>query len=138
MGTIQSRGKQEQTKFLRLKVRFNMHLNPCKVMSNLLTIISILPYLVFADSNGMDMSMDGAMEMMTGNMLNYLHFTPGDNMWFLGWVPASAGAMVGTCIGLCLLGIVERLIAGVRGVSERHWEKRWVPRISVFDEGADR
>lgn len=97
-----------------------------RVMYNLLTIISILPWLlsVSADSNGMDMSMDGAMAMSTGNMFNYLHFTPGDNLWFLGWVPASAGAMVGTCIALCLLGIVERLIAGVRGVSERHWEKR--------------
>ena len=83
------------------------------------------------------MSTDGAMAMATGHMLNYLHFTPGDNLWFLGWVPVSARAMVGTCIGLCLLGIMERLIAGVRGVSERYWEKRWVAIIQVCD-GADR
>lgn len=29
--------------------------------------------------NGMDMSMDGSMNLAVGNMLTYLHFTPGDN-----------------------------------------------------------
>ena len=29
--------------------------------------------------NGMDMSMDGSMNLAVGNMLAYLHFTPGDN-----------------------------------------------------------
>lgn len=29
--------------------------------------------------NGMDMSMDGGMSLAVGNMLSYLHFTPGDN-----------------------------------------------------------
>jgi hypothetical protein len=32
-----------------------------------------------ADTNGMDMSTDGSMALAVGNMLTYLHFTPGDN-----------------------------------------------------------
>lgn len=82
--------------------------------------------LVLADSNGMDMSMDGAMDLSSGNMLSYLHFTPGDTLWFLGWVPSSKGAMVGVCIGLFLLALVERWLAAVRGVMEVHWAVRYV------------
>ncbi|OBZ74630.1 Ferric reductase transmembrane component 3 [Grifola frondosa] len=77
-----------------------------------------------AHDNGMDMTMDGAMSLAEGQMLPYLHFTPGDNLWFLGWVPASTGAMVGTCIGLFLLALVERWVATCRAVMEVHWRKR--------------
>ncbi|KAG1738010.1 CTR copper uptake transporter [Suillus lakei] len=90
--------------------------------------------------NGMDMSMDDGMSLAVGNMLSYLHFTPGDNrglylirhirralltgwntVWFLGWVPKSSGAMVGTCIALFMLALIERWIAACRGVMEFHW-----------------
>ena len=81
--------------------------------------------LVAAHGNGMDMSMDGAMDLAVGQMLPYLHFTPGDMLWFLGWVPQSAGAMVGTCIGLFLLGVVERWIAACVAVMQAHWAKRY-------------
>ncbi|EIM84484.1 CTR copper uptake transporter [Stereum hirsutum FP-91666 SS1] len=96
--------------------------------SNLLCALSFVAMtsfkLVLADSNGMDMSMDGAMDLSSGNMLSYLHFTPGDTLWFLGWVPSSKGAMVGVCIGLFLLALVERWLAAVRGVMEVHWAVR--------------
>lgn len=82
--------------------------------------------LALAHDNGMDMSMDGSMALPMGQMLPYLHFTPGDMLWFLGWVPQSAGAMVGTCIGLFLLGIVERWIAACSAVMSAHWAHRWV------------
>ncbi|RPD53263.1 CTR copper uptake transporter [Lentinus tigrinus ALCF2SS1-7] len=77
-----------------------------------------------AHSNGMDMSMDGAMDLSAGEMLPWLHFTPGDILWFYGWVPSSTGAMVGTCIGLFLLGLVDRWIAACRAMMEAHWSKR--------------
>ncbi|OCH86241.1 CTR copper uptake transporter [Obba rivulosa] len=83
---------------------------------------SFLP-TVCAVSNGMDMSMDGSMSLAVGEMLPYLHFTPGDMLWFLGWVPESTGAMVGTCIGLFLLALVERWIAACGAVMEAHWRK---------------
>lgn len=89
----------------------------------LFATIILLP-LCRAASNGMDMSMDGAMELAVGQMLPYLHFTPGDNLWFLGWVPTSTGAMVGTCIGLFLLSVVDRWIGACRGVMEMHWHNR--------------
>ncbi|KAH7911480.1 CTR copper uptake transporter [Hygrophoropsis aurantiaca] len=76
-----------------------------------------------AQDNGMDMSMDGPMNLAMGNMLNYLHFTPGDNLWFLGWVPKSAGSMVGACIGIFLLALVERWIAACRAMMELHWSR---------------
>lgn len=82
--------------------------------------------LVLAHDNGMDMSMDGSMQLSAGQMLTYLHFTPGDNLWFLGWVPTKSGAMVGACIGLFLLGVLDRWIAACRAVMEMHWAKRCV------------
>ena len=59
-------------------------------------------------------------------MIPWLHFTPGDILWFYGWVPSSTGAMVGTCIGLFLLALVDRWIAACRAVMEVHWSKRYV------------
>ena len=87
--------------------------------------LSIIP-LVVAHDNGMDMSMDGAMQLTAGQMLTYLHFTIGDNLWFLGWVPTSVGGMVGACIGLFLLGVLDRWIAASRAVMAMHWTKRCV------------
>lgn len=83
----------------------------------------------------MDMSMDDAMNLASGNMLSYLHFTPGDILWFQGWVPASAGAMVGTCIGLFLLAMVERWIAAARAVMQGHWTQRYGVTAVVFTIG---
>ncbi|KAJ3849541.1 CTR copper uptake transporter [Lentinula lateritia] len=78
------------------------------------------------DSDGMIMSMDGAMDLVSGNMLTYLHFTiGGDILWFQGWVPQGPGAMFGACVGLFLLALVDRWIAACRAMMEVHWAKRW-------------
>ncbi|PFH46222.1 hypothetical protein AMATHDRAFT_115099, partial [Amanita thiersii Skay4041] len=72
--------------------------------------------------NGMDMSMDGAMELTPSNMVPYLHLTPfGDTLWFQGWVPTGAGAVIGACIALFLLGIFERWLAASRAMAESAW-----------------
>ncbi|KAJ3784717.1 CTR copper uptake transporter [Lentinula aff. detonsa] len=77
------------------------------------------------DSNGMIMSMDGSMDLASGNMLTYLHFTVGgDILWFQGWVPQGPGAMFGACVGLFLLALVDRWIAACRAMMEVHWAKR--------------
>lgn len=70
--------------------------------------------------------MDGAMSLASGSMIPYLHFTPGDILWFYGWVPSSKSAMVGTCIGLFLFALVDRWLAAARSVMEVHWSKRYV------------
>ena len=94
-------------------------------------MLTLLPFvlsaafsLAAAHSDGMVMSMDGAMSLTAPNMVPYLHFSPGDTIWFLGWVPMSAGAMVGACIGLFLLAVVERWLAAIRATSERNWRNR--------------
>lgn len=61
-----------------------------------------------------------------GNMTAYLHFTPGDMLWFMGWTPVSSGAMVGACIGLFLLAIIDRWVAACRSLMEAHWHRRFV------------
>jgi len=61
---------------------------------------------------------------MAGMMLPYLHFTPGDILWFAGWVPQSASSMVGTCIGMFLLGLVDRWVAVCASVISSHWDKQ--------------
>jgi hypothetical protein len=80
---------------------------------------------VLAHDNGMDMNMDQGMSMNVGNMIMYLHFKLGDNLWFPGWAPHTAGAMVGTCIGLFMLSITERWLATMLGVMEAHWRTRF-------------
>ncbi|THU95208.1 Ctr copper transporter [Dendrothele bispora CBS 962.96] len=72
----------------------------------------------------MDMSMDGDMTLASGMMRMYFHFTPGDLLWFQGWVPSSTGAMVGSCIGLFLLAIIDRWVAACRGCMEVFWARR--------------
>ena len=101
-----------------------MHSNALAPAILFATLGAVLVPGVAAHSNGMDMSMDGAMDLAAGNMLMWFHFTPGNVLWFYGWVPTSVGAMVGTCIGLFLLALVDRWIAACRGVMEAHWSKR--------------
>ena len=61
-----------------------------------------------------------------GNMIMYLHFTPGDNLWFYGWAPRTAGAMGGTCVALFLLALVERWLSALKACAEMHWHQRYV------------
>ena len=77
-------------------------------------------------ADGMIMSMDGAMDLASGNMLFYLHFTPGDTLWFQGWVPQSKGAMLGTCIGLFILALVDRWLASIRAMAYAVWRHQYV------------
>lgn len=50
-------------------------------------------------------------------------------MWFEGWVPETPGAMVGTCIGMFLLGFIDRWIAVCAAVMGKHWDKRYVDMV---------
>lgn len=79
-----------------------------------------------AHDNGMNMNMDQGMSMNMGNMIMYLHFKIGDNLWFYGWAPGTAGAMAGACIGLFMLAMAERWLVAMRGVMEKHWSMRFV------------
>jgi len=88
-----------------------------------LVALSVLP-LALCHDNGMDMTMDGPMDLSMGQMLMYLHFTSGDNVLFFGWVPKSAGSMVGTCIGLFLLAMLDRWLAACMAMMSAHWSKR--------------
>ncbi|KAF9256527.1 hypothetical protein L218DRAFT_881534 [Marasmius fiardii PR-910] len=104
---------------------------------------SFLSSLLFAalcsahDVNGMDMSMDMPMDLASGHMLMYFHFTPGDILWFEGWVPQSNGAMVGACIGLFLLALVDRWAAACRGIMEAHWRTRaQIAYVNMLNSGS--
>ncbi|KAF8529461.1 Ctr copper transporter [Gautieria morchelliformis] len=56
-----------------------------------------------------------------GMMKPWLHFTMGDNLYFAGWVPLSSGTVVGACIGLFMLAIVERWVAAMRSLMQAYW-----------------
>ncbi|KAG8985650.1 hypothetical protein FRB90_004529 [Tulasnella sp. 427] len=76
------------------------------------------------DMHGMNMGDDSSSSSM--GMVMYLHFnTPfADTLWFKGWTPGSKGALVGACIGLFILALIERLLAAMRGVMEAWWRKK--------------
>ena len=100
--------------------------------TTLLALICGLPLAVVAHDDGMDMSMDDSMSLASGTMKPYLHFSPGDIFWFLGWVPKSRGAMVGASMGLFLLALVDRWLAAIRASAESHWRRRYLPLVFPF------
>ncbi|CAE6513241.1 unnamed protein product [Rhizoctonia solani] len=57
-------------------------------------------------------------------MIPYLHFTPGDTLFFKEWVPKSSGAVGGPCVGLFVLAILQRCLSAMRGVMDQHWKQR--------------
>jgi len=57
-------------------------------------------------------------------MVPYLHFTLGDAILFREWVPKYPGPFVGACIGVFLLGILDRWLAALRRLMETWWKQR--------------
>ncbi|KAG7562222.1 hypothetical protein FFLO_02308 [Filobasidium floriforme] len=60
----------------------------------------------------------------------YFHATipSTDAVWFASWVPSSVGAVIGTSIGLFLLGTVSRLLLAVQRGSEWAWKETTLKR----------
>ncbi|KDQ19798.1 hypothetical protein BOTBODRAFT_169849 [Botryobasidium botryosum FD-172 SS1] len=73
---------------------------------------------------GMNMGGTGANSSAMGHMATYLHFGINDSLWFKEWVPQSNGAFFGSCLGLFIFAIVERFVAGLRGVMELWWKRK--------------
>ncbi|KAG9119686.1 hypothetical protein FRC07_005165 [Ceratobasidium sp. 392] len=67
--------------------------------------------------------------MMT--MTPYFHWLGNaDALYFKSWVPRSAGALVGACIGLFFLAIFERFLAGAKGLVEAWWRRRQAAQLA--------
>ncbi|QRV76770.1 copper transport protein CTR2 [Ceratobasidium sp. AG-Ba] len=71
-------------------------------------------------SNAMDMPMSSPSNgpSMGSMMIPYLHFTGGDYLYFAGVSPTSKGAIAGACIVFVILAVLERAVAGARGIFE--------------------
>ena|SRR6266404_2570239 len=93
----------------------------------LFLIVTYFSTCILAAKNGMDMNMDQGMSMSMGNSTMYFHFTPGDNLWFLGWAPRTPGAIFGACIGLFLLAIAERWLSAMWAIMDGYWNTRFGP-----------
>ncbi|KAH6917629.1 copper transporter [Coprinopsis sp. MPI-PUGE-AT-0042] len=57
-------------------------------------------------------------------MVPYFHSTPGDHLFLKAWVPKTPGAIAGACIGLFLLGMLDRWLSAMRHSFELHWKHR--------------
>ena len=90
--------------------------------SAILVLLYALPVVLAHTGHTSSSTSSDEAEMMM--MVPYLHFTPGDTLLFKDWIPQSAGAIVGSCIGLFLLALVDRWIAATRAVMEVHWLRR--------------
>ncbi|KAG5352084.1 hypothetical protein C0989_003948, partial [Termitomyces sp. Mn162] len=88
-----------------------------RLQSGMLTLF-FTASLAVASGNGFDDAMDMPMSLAVGNMLSYLHFTPGDVLWFDGWVPSKGSTLFAACVGIFLLGIADRWFAGLRAGME--------------------
>jgi len=97
---------------------------PASILLLAFILNALSPLVLADDSMNMNMTMDGGMAMTAPSMLPYLHFTPGDTIWFLRWAPSSNGAMVGTCIGLLFLGLMDRGLAAIRATAEHRWRRQ--------------
>ncbi|RSH95207.1 hypothetical protein EHS25_000293 [Saitozyma podzolica] len=79
-------------------------------------------YPRMSNMDGMDDMSSTSSNMTMGKM--YLHGTIGDDMlWFQSWMPTSAGAIVGVCIGLFIFAIFERYLAAFRRACDAGWRK---------------
>jgi solute carrier family 31 (copper transporter), member 1 len=90
----------------------------------------LLPTMVVAQHlHGSTSDMEDAMMMGSTEdimMVPYLHFTPGDAILFREWIPQKLGPFIGACIGLFLLGMLDRWLAAMRRLMETWWGQRWV------------
>nr|XP_031858612.1 uncharacterized protein CI109_005992 [Kwoniella shandongensis]KAA5525684.1 hypothetical protein CI109_005992 [Kwoniella shandongensis] len=60
----------------------------------------------------------------SGGMKMYFHGSIGSDMlWFASWMPSSAGATVGVCIGLFIFAIFERYLVAFRRACDASWRK---------------
>jgi solute carrier family 31 (copper transporter), member 1 len=90
----------------------------------------ILPILVLGHGDEDDATAEADMEPATemsmgmGMMKTAFHFTPGDTLWFEGWVPTSNGGMFAACLALFLLSVLERGVIAIRGGMEAFWKKK--------------
>ncbi|KAJ1310851.1 hypothetical protein OPQ81_009369 [Rhizoctonia solani] len=81
-----------------------------------------LGLFLVSDVRAMDMSgssSSSSSETMT-MMLPYLHFTGGDYLFFNTVAPTSRSAIAGACVLLAVLAILERAVAGARGIFKLH------------------
>ncbi|WWC72993.1 uncharacterized protein I206_106957 [Kwoniella pini CBS 10737] len=80
-----------------------------------------------------DMSSTGSGSM---TMKMYFHGSIGtDMLWFASWMPTSAGATVGVCIGLFLFAIFERYLVAFRRACDASWRKGLLGYSKPVSEG---
>ena len=58
-------------------------------------------------------------------MTPHLHTSGSDYLFFESWRPASAGEILGSCIVLLIVSLLDRLISGLRGRLEVYWVSRY-------------
>ena len=57
-------------------------------------------------------------------MKPYFHLSVGDTLFFKTWIPQTPGAIAGACIGLFLIGLLDRWLSAMRQSFETHWKHR--------------
>lgn len=73
---------------------------------------------------------------MSMSMKMYFHGTiGGDLLWFASWMPSSAGATVGVCIGLFILAIFERYLVAFRRACDAAWRRGQVGYVRPCSNG---
>jgi copper transporter 1 len=78
------------------------------------------------DMSGSSSSSSNSSSELMEMMVPYLHFTGGDYLFFGTVAPTSNGAIAGACIFLAVLAILERAVAGARGIFALHVPHRLV------------
>jgi len=64
-------------------------------------------------------------------MTPYFHwFADADALYFKSWVPHSVGALVGACIALFSLAVLERFLGGAKGLMEAWWRRRQAAQLA--------
>ncbi|KAF6756176.1 Ctr copper transporter family-domain-containing protein [Ephemerocybe angulata] len=79
-----------------------------------LVLASTLLYLASGGAHEEHLSATSTTTSMAGKatgMTAQFHTQLGDPIWLQAWVPQNKGALAGACIGLALLGILERWLA---------------------------
>jgi len=82
--------------------------------------IQLFPLLALAQHNHGGSGTEG------GTMTMYLHFTPGESVLFGPWILKTDRAIFGTCVGVFMLGMVDRWFSATATIMNAYWNKKYV------------
>ncbi|KAH8926942.1 hypothetical protein BT69DRAFT_1258702 [Atractiella rhizophila] len=109
-------------------------------MISFLTILLSISLIPFSQAHDHGGSMSDGSTMSVNALMGQFHTgIGGDQLWFAGWIPTSAGTTFASAFGLALLAVFSRLLSAVRTQLDHQWAvKGRVMRLQAIEASSGR